>query len=124
MKDIKEFLYEAVNREPNSGEKFYNTDKPNWSKDIQKRIKSAVKKLQKPIKANDIPIGYLSTGFYTKRSKEWVTSISCDKFGILLNTSDSKIQVYIPFDGITEKLKYWIEDENEVIKILNYIETF
>ena len=122
MKDLQEFLNESSTREPNIGEKFYNTDKPKQSKNIQKRIDDAMNKLQKPAVCPNIPIGYLDTGFDTRRYKEWATSISCDQYGILLHTTDPKINVYIPLDSTKVKLKYWIEDEELVAKILDYVE--
>ena len=125
MKGLKEFLNESTNREPNIGERFYNTDKPKWSKNISWRIEDAMRRLQRPITCTkEIPISYLKTSFDTRRYKEWVTNITRDEYGIVLHTSDSKISVYIPLDNTKTKLKYWIEDEELVSEILDYIEDF
>lgn len=130
MEKLKDYINngitESKKREPYTGEIFYNIDKPKWSKSIAEDIEDVMRRLQIPIicKKYSLNVSYLSNDFHgTRRYKTGVTQIACDKHGIVLY-GDNNRQIYIPLDNIKEKLKYWIEDEIEVVKVIEFIEDF
>lgn len=133
MENLKDYVNNSIveaksnGREPWSGEVFYNIDKPKWSKSIADDIEDAMRRLQRPIVCNkhDLHIKYLSNDFNGTRSyKTYIIGITCNKYGIVLQPYDHKEPVYIPLDKVKEKLKYWIEDEAEVAKVIEFIEDF